>query len=57
LMQRLREIQSGGRQRSPKLIAEDRKLMNDLRKRSPGRKLPRTVKLSPDGRVKERLRA
>jgi hypothetical protein len=33
LMQRLLEIQSGGRQRSPKLIAEDELLMDGLKKR------------------------
>jgi hypothetical protein len=33
LMQRLLEIQSGGRQRSPELIAEDELLMNGLRER------------------------
>jgi hypothetical protein len=31
LMQRLLEIQSGGRQRSPELIAEDERLMDALR--------------------------
>jgi hypothetical protein len=31
LMQRLLEIQSGGRQRSPELIAEDERLMDGLR--------------------------
>jgi hypothetical protein len=30
LMRRLLEIQSGGRQRSPKLIAEDERLMERL---------------------------
>jgi hypothetical protein len=35
LMQRLLEIQSGGRQRSPELVAEDERLMDDLRKRDP----------------------
>ena len=30
LMQRLLEIQSGGRQRSPELIAEDERLMDGL---------------------------
>jgi hypothetical protein len=38
LMQRLLEIQSGGRQRSPKLIAEDERLMDDLQKRNLARK-------------------
>ena len=33
LMQRLLEIQSGGRQRSPELIAEDDRLMDSLQKR------------------------
>jgi hypothetical protein len=33
LMQRLLEIQSSGRQRSPELIAEDDRLMDGLRKR------------------------
>jgi hypothetical protein len=33
LMQRLLEIQSGGRQRSPELVAEDERLMEDLQKR------------------------
>jgi len=33
LMQRLLEIQSGGRQRSPELIAEDERLMDGLQKR------------------------
>ena len=31
LIQRLLEVQSGGRQRSPKLIAEDERLMDGLR--------------------------
>jgi hypothetical protein len=38
LMQRLLEIQSGGRERSPELIAEDERLMDALRKRKLGRK-------------------
>jgi hypothetical protein len=38
LMQRLLEIQSGGRERSPKLIAEDARLMNGLQKKKYGRK-------------------
>jgi len=33
LMQRLLEIQSGGRQRSAELIEEDKRLMEDLQKR------------------------
>ena len=34
LMQRLLEIQSGGRQRTPELIAEDERLMDGLQKRN-----------------------
>ena len=34
LMQRLQEIQSGETRRSPKLIAEDERLMDGLRKRT-----------------------
>jgi hypothetical protein len=34
LMQRLLEIQSGGRQRRPELIAEDERLMDGLQKRN-----------------------
>jgi hypothetical protein len=37
LMQRLLEIQSGGRQRRPQLIAEDERLMDALRKSDPCR--------------------
>jgi hypothetical protein len=57
LMHRLLEIQNGGRQRSPMLIAEDRKLLNDLQKRSLAGHSTRTAKLSPDGRTGERLKA
>jgi hypothetical protein len=32
-MQRLLEIQSGGRKRSPELVAEDGRLMNDPQKK------------------------
>jgi len=49
LMQRLLEIQSGGRQRSTELIAEDERLMADLSvKRHLAEKSPQTVKVSPD---------
>jgi hypothetical protein len=34
LIQRLLEIQSGGRQRSPELVAEDERLMDGLQKRN-----------------------
>ena len=45
LMQRLLEIQSGGRQRSPELIAEDERLMDGLR-----------TKLSQDGSEQTRFK-
>jgi hypothetical protein len=48
LMQRLREIQSGGRQRSPKLIAEDERLMDGLQKRDLAGKPTQTVNRSPE---------
>jgi hypothetical protein len=46
LMQRLLEIQSGGRQRSPALIEEDARLMDRLQKRTLAG--PQTVRLSQD---------
>jgi hypothetical protein len=46
LMQRLLEIQSGGRQGNPKLIAEDERVMDRLEKRTLAGKPPETVKLS-----------
>jgi hypothetical protein len=45
LMQRLLEIQSDGRQRSPELIAEDERLMDGLR-----------TKLSQDGSEQTRFK-
>jgi hypothetical protein len=57
LMRRLLEIQSYETQRSPELIAEDGRLMNDLERRSLERKPPHTVKVSPHGPVSERLGA
>jgi len=57
LMDKLLEIQSCETQRSPKLIAEDERLMDSLQKRSLRRKPPHTVKLRQGGRVRERLRA
>ena len=47
LMKRLLEIQSGGRQRSPELIAEDERLMDGLQNRNLAGKPAQTVKLSP----------
>ena len=46
LMQRLLELQSGGKERSPELIAEDERLMEGLR--SLTGKSAQTVKLGPD---------
>ena len=56
LMQRLLEIQSGGRQRSPKLIAEDERLMDTPRKRNLAGKPPQTVP-SHDNPERTRLKA
>jgi hypothetical protein len=36
LMQRLLEIQCGGRERSPELMSEDQRLMNSLQQKNPG---------------------
>jgi hypothetical protein len=46
LMQRLLEIQSGGKERSPELIAEDERLMEGLRSRAG--KSAQAVKLGRD---------
>jgi hypothetical protein len=45
LMQRLLEIQSGGRERSPELIAEDDRLMEGLQKRTSAVTPAQTVQL------------
>jgi hypothetical protein len=57
LMQRLLEIQSGGRQRSPQLTAEDERLMDGLQKRSLAGTPIQTVKLSQDSPERARFRA
>jgi hypothetical protein len=57
LMQRLLEIQSGGRQRSPELIAEDERLMDGLQKRNLAPKPAQTVQLSQDGPQQIRFKA
>jgi hypothetical protein len=46
LMRRLLEIQSGGRQSNPELIAEDERLMEGLQKRNVVARPAQTVKLS-----------
>jgi hypothetical protein len=51
LMQRLLEIQSGGRQRSPELIEEDARLMDRLQRRTLRRKPTQTMRPSQDTRV------
>ena len=56
LMQRLLEIQSDGRQRSPELIAEDERLMDGLQKKNLARKPLQTVRLSQDSPEQTRLR-
>ena len=44
LMQRLIECQSGGRRRSPELIAEDKRLLDALRQRILAEKPPQDMK-------------
>ncbi len=57
LMQRLLEIQGGGSQRSPELIAEDERLMDGLQKRTlAGMRSPR-VPLSQDSPGRTRFTA
>ncbi|MGD0416610.1 MAG: hypothetical protein ABSA80_14720 [Terriglobales bacterium] len=56
LMQRLLEIQSGGRQRSPALIAEDQRLMDGLQKKLMAEKPTQTVLLSPDNQGRMRFK-
>jgi hypothetical protein len=48
LMRRLLEIQRGGRQRNPLLIAEDERLKDVLPKRNLAGKATQTAKLSRD---------
>jgi hypothetical protein len=55
LMQRLLEIQNGGRPRSPELIAEDERLMDGLR--SLAGNLAQSVKLSHDNQEPTRFKA
>jgi hypothetical protein len=57
LMQRLLEIQSGGRPRSPELIAEDERLMDGLHKRTLAGKPVQTVKAVEDGSERVRFKA
>jgi len=48
LMQRLLEVQSGGEKRSPKLIADDERLMDGLKTRIAGGQFKQTMKLGQD---------
>jgi hypothetical protein len=57
LIQRLLEIQSGGRPRSPEVVAEDERLMDRLRKRDLAGKLPQAAKLSQDRSEGTRVKA
>jgi hypothetical protein len=57
LMQRLLEIQSGGRQRSPQPIEENERLMDGLQKRNLAGKPIQTVKLSQDSPERARFGA
>jgi hypothetical protein len=57
LMQRLLEIQSGGRQRNPQRIEEDERLMDGLQKRSLAGQPTQTVRLSQDSAERVRFKA
>jgi hypothetical protein len=50
LMQRLLEIQSGGRQRSPERIAEDKRLMDGPQRRMMSGAVPQMNTASEPGR-------
>jgi hypothetical protein len=57
LIQRLLELQSGGRQRSPELIAEDDRLIHGLQKRTLAGRPRQTLTLSaapggPRGKIR-----
>ena len=57
LMQRLLEIQSGGRPRSLELIAEDERLMDALQKRNLAGNPTQTAKASEDSPERVRIKA
>jgi hypothetical protein len=57
LMQRLLEIQSGGRQRSPKLIAEDERLMDGLQKRNLAGKPRQTAQFGQNSEEQTQFKA
>ncbi len=56
LMHRLLEIQSGGTQRSPQLIAEDQLLMDGLRKRTEEGKPVQTATPNQDSSERARFK-
>jgi hypothetical protein len=51
LILRLTEIQSGGKDRSPELVAEDERLMDSLEKRYQAIKLRHSMELSQDSPI------
>ena len=55
LMQRLLEIQSGGRARRPEVVVEHERLMDRLQKRDLARRLPRPVEHTQDRSERTRL--
>jgi hypothetical protein len=57
LMQRLLEIQSGGRTKSPELITEDERLTDTVQKRNLAGKTRQTVQLGQDSKEQTRFRA
>ena len=57
LIQRLLEIQSGGRSRSPRVVADDDSLVDRLRKRDLAEELSRGVTLSKDTSEGKRVKA
>jgi hypothetical protein len=56
LMQRLLEIQSGGRQRSAALIAEDERLINGLQRKILAEKPTATVRLCQNSPERTRFK-
>jgi hypothetical protein len=57
LMQRLLQIQSGGRPRNPEVLAEDEIVIDRLQKRDLAGKLSRPVELSQDRSERTRFKA
>jgi hypothetical protein len=57
LIQRLLEIQSGERKRSPELSLEDKRLMDRLQRRTQAGKPAQTVKPSPANPARARFKA